>query len=41
VFYTLKTPCVLSFFSCVADVQESVIEQSKSALEDVRGAPTG
>ena len=32
VFYTLKTPCVLNFFSCVTDVQQSVIEQDKRAL---------
>ena len=36
VFYTLKTPCVLNFFSCVADVQESVIEDSRSALTEMK-----
>jgi DNA-binding transcriptional ArsR family regulator len=37
VFYTLKTPCVLNFFSCVTDVQESVINESRSALDEVAG----
>lgn len=32
VFYTLKIPCVLNFFSCVADVQESVIRENRSAM---------
>ncbi|MBN2224931.1 MAG: helix-turn-helix transcriptional regulator [Deltaproteobacteria bacterium] len=37
VFYTLKIPCVLNFFTCVADVQESVIEDSRSALGQMKG----
>jgi ArsR family transcriptional regulator len=36
VFYTLKFPCVLNFFSCVADVQESVIEESRSVLSETK-----
>jgi DNA-binding transcriptional ArsR family regulator len=35
VFYTLKIPCVLNFFSCVTDVQESVINESRNALSEV------
>jgi DNA-binding transcriptional ArsR family regulator len=37
VFYTLKVPCVLNFFSCVTDVQESVIRESRNALDEVAG----
>lgn len=37
VFYTLKTPCVLNFFSCVTDVQQSVIEQDTDALGATKG----
>ena len=36
VFYTLKFPCVLNFFSCVRDVQESMIEETKDALSTRR-----
>jgi DNA-binding transcriptional ArsR family regulator len=32
VFYTLKIPCVLNFFACVRDVQESLIEETRDAL---------
>ncbi len=38
VFYTLKIPCVVNFFDCVADVQESVIRESRSALDQTKGA---
>lgn len=34
VFYTLKCPCVLNIFSCVTDVQESVIQESRNALAE-------
>jgi ArsR family transcriptional regulator len=37
VFYILKVPCVLNFFSCVTDVQESVINESRNALDEVTG----
>lgn len=37
VFYALKTPCVLNFFSCVTDVQQSVIEQDRDALGLTKG----
>ena len=36
VFYTLKIPCVLNFFSCVADVQENLIEETRDALSSRR-----
>jgi DNA-binding transcriptional ArsR family regulator len=36
VFYSLKIPCVLNFFACVADVQESVIEESRNALAETK-----
>jgi DNA-binding transcriptional ArsR family regulator len=36
VFYTLKIPCVLNFFSCVSDVQESLIEETRDSLSTGR-----
>jgi DNA-binding transcriptional ArsR family regulator len=32
VFYTLKIPCVVNFFSCVQDVQENLVEETKGSL---------
>ncbi len=36
VFYTLKCPCVLDIFTCVRDVQESLIEETRDALSPDR-----
>jgi ArsR family transcriptional regulator len=32
VLYSLKTPCVLNFFACVADVLREKLEQQSEAL---------
>jgi len=38
VFYTVKIPCVLNFFSCVAEVQESVIRDNRDAMKGAKEA---
>ena len=40
VFYTLKCPCVVNVFSCVQDVQESVIRESTNALTEAQSYDT-
>jgi DNA-binding transcriptional ArsR family regulator len=40
VFYTVKCPCVVNVFSCIQDVQESVIRESRNALSEVQGYDT-
>ncbi len=40
VFYTLKCPCVLNVFSCVQDVQESVIREGRNTLAEAEDYDT-